>query len=66
MITDMAHTVYCASGGTLPSRKFATLLLGIDRVAGNELEMTQQFIGNMLGLRREEVADAAGKLAIRN
>jgi hypothetical protein len=32
------------------------LLLGIDRVAGNELEMTQQFIGNMLGLRREEAA----------
>ena len=38
------------------------LIQGIDRTKGNELEMTQQFIGNMLGLRREDVAHAARKL----
>ena len=30
---------------------------------GNELEMTQELIANMLGVRREGVTEAAGKIA---
>jgi DNA-binding Lrp family transcriptional regulator len=38
------------------------LLLSIDRLSGNDLRMTQELIANMLGVRREGVNEAAGKL----
>jgi hypothetical protein len=38
------------------------LLLSLDRLASNELVMTQELIANMLGVRREGVTEAAGKL----
>jgi CRP-like cAMP-binding protein len=38
------------------------LLLSLDRLSSNELTMTQELIANMLGVRREGVTDAAGKL----
>ncbi|MGZ5256316.1 MAG: Crp/Fnr family transcriptional regulator, partial [Burkholderiales bacterium] len=38
------------------------LLLSMDRVPTNELTMTQELIANMLGVRREGVTEAAGKL----
>ena len=38
------------------------LLLSLDRLATNELSMTQELIANMLGVRREGVTEAAGKL----
>lgn len=37
-------------------------MLSLDRLSGNELSMTQELIANMLGVRREGVTDAAGKL----
>jgi len=36
--------------------------LSLDRHASNELVMTQELIANMLGVRREGVTEAAGKL----
>ena len=38
------------------------LLLSLDRLPSNELVMTQELIANMLGVRREGVTEAAGKL----
>src|SRR5258708_6104771 len=38
------------------------LLLTLDRLQGNQLVMTQELIANMLGVRREGVTEAAGKL----
>jgi len=38
------------------------LLLSLDRLPGDELVMTQELIANMLGVRREGVTEAAGKL----
>jgi CRP-like cAMP-binding protein len=38
------------------------LLLSLDRLATNELVMTQELIANMLGVRREGVTEAAGRL----
>jgi DNA-binding transcriptional MocR family regulator len=38
------------------------LLLSLDRLSANELTMTQELIANMLGVRREGVTEAAGKL----
>jgi Mn-dependent DtxR family transcriptional regulator len=37
-------------------------LLSLDRLASNELSMTQELIANMLGVRCEGVTEAAGKL----
>jgi Mn-dependent DtxR family transcriptional regulator len=37
-------------------------LLSLDRLRGNELVMTHELIANMLGVRREGVTEAAGKL----
>jgi Mn-dependent DtxR family transcriptional regulator len=38
------------------------LLLSLDRLSSDELTMTQELIANMLGVRREGVTEAAGKL----
>ncbi len=38
------------------------LLLSLDRLDTNQLNMTQELIANMLGVRREGVTEAAGKL----
>jgi CRP-like cAMP-binding protein len=38
------------------------LLLSLDRLTTNQLTMTQELIANMLGVRREGVTEAAGKL----
>ena len=38
------------------------LLLSLDRLQSDELVMTQELIANMLGVRREGVTEAAGKL----
>jgi Mn-dependent DtxR family transcriptional regulator len=38
------------------------LLLSLDRLSGTELVMTQELIANMLGVRREGVTEAAGRL----
>jgi CRP-like cAMP-binding protein len=38
------------------------LLLMLDRLSSSEVRMTQELIANMLGVRREGVTEAAGKL----
>jgi Crp-like helix-turn-helix domain len=38
------------------------LLLSIDRLSSDSLNMTQELIANMLGVRREGVTEAAGNL----
>jgi DNA-binding transcriptional MocR family regulator len=38
------------------------LLLSLDRMSGNSLVMTQELIANLLGVRREGVTEAAGRL----
>jgi Mn-dependent DtxR family transcriptional regulator len=38
------------------------LLLMLDRLSSSEVLMTQELIANMLGVRREGVTEAAGKL----
>jgi Mn-dependent DtxR family transcriptional regulator len=40
----------------------AALLMSLDRLPSSELVMTQEMIANMLGVRREGVTEAAGKL----
>jgi CRP-like cAMP-binding protein len=62
LITQMAQTAVCNRHHSLDQQLCRWLLLSLDRLSGNELVMTQELIANMLGVRREGVTEAAGKL----
>jgi CRP-like cAMP-binding protein len=62
LITQMAQTAVCNRHHSVDQQLCRWLLLSLDRLPGNELMMTQELIANMLGVRREGVTEAAGKL----
>ena len=62
LITQMAQTAVCNRHHTIDQQLCRWLLLSLDRLPTNELTMTQELIANMLGVRREGVTEAAGKL----
>ena len=62
LITQMAQTAVCNRHHSLDQQLCRWLLLSLDRLQSNELVMTQELIANMLGVRREGVTEAAGKL----
>ena len=62
LITQMAQTAVCNRHHALEQQLCRWLLLSLDRLPSNELSMTQELIANMLGVRREGVTEAAGKL----
>ena len=62
LITQMAQTAVCNRHHSVDQQLCRWLLLSLDRLSSNKLAMTQELIANMLGVRREGVTDAAGKL----
>jgi CRP-like cAMP-binding protein len=62
LITQMAQTAVCNRHHAIDQQLCRWLLLSLDRLPGRELTMTQELIANMLGVRREGVTEAAGKL----
>jgi CRP-like cAMP-binding protein len=62
LMTQMAQTAACNRHHTVDQQLCRWLLLSIDRLPSNELVMTQELIANMLGVRREGVTEAAGRL----
>jgi len=62
LITQMAQTAVCNRHHSVDQQLCRWLLLSLDRLTSNELTMTQELIANMLGVRREGVTEAAGKL----
>ncbi len=62
LITQMAQTAVCNRHHTVEQQLCRWLLLSLDRLPSNELTMTQELIANMLGVRREGVTEAAGRL----
>ena len=62
LITQMAQTAVCNRHHSVEQQLCRWLLLSLDRLSGAELAMTQELIANMLGVRREGVTEAAGKL----
>jgi CRP-like cAMP-binding protein len=62
LITQMAQTAVCNRHHSVDQQLCRWLLLSLDRLSSNELSMTQELIANMLGVRREGVTEAAGKL----
>jgi CRP-like cAMP-binding protein len=62
LITQMAQTAVCNRHHTIAQQLCRLLLLSLDRIRSNQLNMTQELIAGMLGVRREGVTEAAGKL----
>jgi CRP-like cAMP-binding protein len=62
LITQMAQTAVCNRHHSVDQQLCRWLLLSLDRLSANRLKMTQELIANMLGVRREGVTEAAGKL----
>ena len=62
LLTQMAQTAVCNRHHSIDQQLCRWLLLSMDRLPDNKLNMTQELIANMLGVRREGVTDSAGKL----
>jgi CRP-like cAMP-binding protein len=62
LITQMSQTAVCNRHHSIDQQLCRWLLLSLDRLSGNQLTMTQELIANMLGVRREGVTEAAGRL----
>lgn len=62
LITHMAQTAVCNRHHSVDQQLCRWLLLNLDRSPTNVLAMTHELIANKLGVRREGVTDAAGKL----
>jgi CRP-like cAMP-binding protein len=62
LITQMAQTAVCNRHHSIDQQLCRWLLLSLDRVESNDLKVTQELIANMIGVRREGVTEAAGKL----
>jgi CRP-like cAMP-binding protein len=62
LMTQIAQSALCNRRHSVDNQLCRWLLLAHDRVQGDELVTTQQMIANTLGVRREGVTEAAGKL----
>jgi CRP-like cAMP-binding protein len=62
LITQMSQTAICNRHHTVDQQLCRWLLLTLDRLPTSELTMTQELIASMLGVRREGVTVAAGRL----
>jgi CRP-like cAMP-binding protein len=65
LIAQMVQTGACNRHHTLEQQLCRWLLLTLDRLPGKRVSMTQQLIGNMLGVRRAGVLEALDALQKR-
>jgi CRP-like cAMP-binding protein len=62
MMAQLAQSAMCNRFHSIDQRLCRRLLLGLDRLPSDELEMTQELVASLLGVRRESVTTAALKL----
>ncbi len=62
LMTQMSQTAVCNRHHSIEQQLCRWLLLTLDRLPSNELIMTQELVASMLGVRREGITEAAGKL----
>ncbi len=62
LMTQMSQTAVCNRHHSVEQQLCRWLLLTLDKLPSNELTMTQELIASMLGVRREGITEAAGKL----
>jgi CRP-like cAMP-binding protein len=65
VLTQITQSAVCNQFHSLDSRLARWLLMTHDRMDDDEFEITQEFLSNMLGVRREGVSVAAGHLQKR-
>ena len=64
LMAQMVQTGACNRHHLLDQQLCRWLLLTLDRLPGAKVTMTQQLIGNMLGVRRAGVVEAMDRLAV--
>jgi CRP-like cAMP-binding protein len=62
MLTQIAQTAVCNRHHSLDQQFCRCLLMRLDRSTSSELVLTQESIAGVLGVRREGVTEAAGRL----
>ncbi len=62
LMTHTSQTAVCNRHHSVEQQVCRWLLLTLDRLPSSELTMTQELIASMLGVRREGVTEAAGRL----
>ena len=62
LLTQMAQTAVCNRHHSIDQQLCRWLLLSLDRLTSHKLMVTQELIANLLGVRREGITAAAGKL----
>jgi len=62
LLTQITQSAVCNQFHSVEARLARWLLMTHDRMATDEFQLTQEFLSNMLAVRRECVNKAAGKL----
>ncbi len=62
LICQTSQTAVCNQHHALEQQLCRWLLMSVDRLHENKLEITQEMIANLLGVRRESITQAASKL----
>lgn len=62
LMTQMSQTAVCNRHHSVEQQLCRWLLLTLDRIPSRELVLTHELVANTLGVRRESVTEAAGKL----
>ena len=62
LITQMTQTAVCNRHHSVEQQLCRWLLVTLDRVPSGQLTMTQELVASMLGVRREGITEAAGRL----
>ena len=62
LFTQVAQTAVCNRHHSVEQQLCRWLLVTLDRIPSGELVMTQELVAHMLGVRREGITEAAGRL----
>jgi len=65
LVTQITQSAVCNQFHSVDARLARWLLMTHDRMGDDEFQLTQEFLSNMLGVRREGVSRAAGDLQKR-
>ena len=62
LMTQMSQTAVCNRHHSVEQQLCRWLLVTLDRIPSGELTMTQELVATMIGVRREGITEAAGRL----
>ena len=62
LITQISLLVLCNRHHSIEQQLCRVILMSLDRVQGSEVPLTQEFVARLLGVRREGVTEASGRL----